>query len=82
MLTDGKGKVLDQSQEGLPMYYLHGKNNIVRGLEKALAGKSVGDHVITVVLPELGYGRRQGQPQKMRSSVFPDDAIIDIGQIF
>jgi FKBP-type peptidyl-prolyl cis-trans isomerase SlyD len=82
VLTDGKGKVLDQSNEALPMYYLQGKNNIVRGLEKALAGKSVGDHVSTVVLPEEGYGRRQGKPQKMRRSEFPDDAIIERGQRF
>ena len=82
VLTDRKGDVLDQSSEEHPMYYLHGKNNIVPGLEKALTGKSVGEHVSAIVPPEQGYGQRQGKSQKMRRSEFPDDAVIEKGVRF
>ena len=34
------------------------------------------------VLPEEGYGRRQGKSQKMRRSEFPDDAVIEKGARF
>ncbi|RLB49787.1 MAG: peptidylprolyl isomerase [Deltaproteobacteria bacterium] len=82
VLTDGKGKVLDQSTEEHPMYYLHGHRNLVPGLEKQLAGKKVGDHVTAVVPPEEGYGRRQGKAQQMRRSEFPEDAVIEVGARF
>jgi FKBP-type peptidyl-prolyl cis-trans isomerase SlyD len=82
VLRSDEGEVLDQSAEDQPMHYLHGKNNIVAGLEKALAGKAVGDHVSVKVPPEEGYGRKQGKSQKMRRSEFPDDAVIEKGARF
>src|SRR5688500_1489519 len=57
-LTDAAGKVLDRSETGEPMTYLHGGGNIVRGLEQALAGKQAGDKVSVTVAPEDGYGPR------------------------
>lgn len=57
-LKGDDGNVIDQSEEGAPLYYLHGHNNIVEGLEEALAGRSVGDQVDVAVPPEKGYGRR------------------------
>ena len=35
-LTDDSGEVLDSSSGGDPLAYLHGKGNIIPGLEKAL----------------------------------------------
>ena len=35
------GELIDSSENGQPMTYLHGAQNIVPGLEKALEGKSV-----------------------------------------
>jgi len=55
-LTDESGKVLDTSTGRGPLLYLHGHDNIVPGLEKALEGKSVGDKLEVVVPPERGYG--------------------------
>lgn len=57
-LRDEQGKVLDASATRGPMNYLHGKNNIIPGLEQALAGKSAGDKVEVTVPPERGYGLR------------------------
>lgn len=53
------GTQLESSQnDGEPAVYLHGAGNIIPGLEKALAGKAVGDHVEVTVPPADGYGDR------------------------
>ena len=49
---------LESSRDGEPMAYLHGAGNIIPGLEAALAGKTVGDHVDVTVAPADGYGER------------------------
>ncbi|MFE3189772.1 peptidylprolyl isomerase [Nocardia sp. NPDC059240] len=55
-LTDDDGEVLDTSVGDEPLIYLHGAENIVDGLEKALEGRNAGDEVVVVVEPEDGYG--------------------------
>ncbi|MTE13469.1 FKBP-type peptidyl-prolyl cis-trans isomerase [Nocardia aurantiaca] len=55
-LTADDGEVLDTSVGDAPLIYLHGADNIVPGLERALEGKAVGDEVVVVVEPEDGYG--------------------------
>ncbi|MGK0291186.1 MAG: FKBP-type peptidyl-prolyl cis-trans isomerase SlyD [bacterium] len=58
-LTDqATGNVLDSSDGGQVLEYLHGANNIIPGLEKALEGKKVGDHIDSIVAPEEAYGVR------------------------
>jgi FKBP-type peptidyl-prolyl cis-trans isomerase SlyD len=57
-LRDEQGNVLDASGARGPLTYLHGKNNIIPGLEQALAGKSAGDTLEVAVPPEQGYGPR------------------------
>lgn len=57
-LRDEQGKVIDSSGGRGPLSYLHGKGNIIPGLEQALAGKSVGDKLDVTVAPEQGYGVR------------------------
>lgn len=55
-LRDDEGTVIDQSQPGQPLTYLHGHKNIIPGLEAALDGKTVGDEVEVRVSPDEGYG--------------------------
>ena len=57
-LRDDEGTVLDSSEGGEPLTYLHGEGNIVPGLEKALAGKAAGESVQVTLTPEEGYGVR------------------------
>jgi FKBP-type peptidyl-prolyl cis-trans isomerase SlyD len=57
-LTNADGRVIDKSEEGEPLTYLHGSGGIVPGLERALEGKSPGDRVTVTVAPEDGYGER------------------------
>jgi FKBP-type peptidyl-prolyl cis-trans isomerase SlyD len=57
-LRDDQGAVLDTSSGRTPLSYLHGKGNIIPGLEQALAGKNAGDKLDVTVAPEQAYGRR------------------------
>lgn len=57
-LKDKTGKVLDSSDGREPLYYLHGSNNIIPGLEKELAGKKETDELSVVIPAEEGYGER------------------------
>lgn len=57
-LTDDAGNVIDSSAGGEPLAYLHGKGNIVAGLEKALDGREAGDKVQVRVAAAEGYGVR------------------------
>jgi len=55
--ADG-GDVIANTAEGSVSYYLHGAENIPPGLEKALAGKKVGDKLAVEVAPEDAFGER------------------------
>lgn len=73
-LTDSEGEVLDSSTEGGPMVYLHGHGNIVRGLERAMLGKTAGDALKVVVQPADGYGERAGgKPIRVARKDLPAD---------
>jgi FKBP-type peptidyl-prolyl cis-trans isomerase SlyD len=57
-LRDEQGNVIESSTGRVPLSYLHGKGNIIPGLEQALAGKAAGDKVDVTVAPAQGYGPR------------------------
>ena len=57
VLRDESGEELERSES--PMVYLHGANNIIRGLEEALSGHSEGDDVSVTLPPERAYGLRR-----------------------
>jgi FKBP-type peptidyl-prolyl cis-trans isomerase SlyD len=79
-LRDEQGAVIDSSSGRGPLSYLHGKGNIVPGLERALAGKSAGDKVEVTVPPEQGYGHRnEGLVQTLPRSRFAGDAALSPG---
>lgn len=59
VLRNGDGNVIDQSDEGSPLSYLHGHKNIVPGLERALTGMKVGEKKEVIVSPEEGYGVKE-----------------------
>ena len=63
-LRDESGTELETSRGSDPNAYLHGANNIVPGLEKAMAGKTSGDVFSTTVEPEGAYG--QPNPDKQQ----------------
>lgn len=79
-LRDEDGDVLDSSEGDGPLEYLHGAENIVPGLEKALAGKRIGDKLRVVVPPEEGYGEwDEDGVQVLTRGNFPEDMEIEVG---
>ncbi|HEY3699913.1 MAG TPA: peptidylprolyl isomerase [Spongiibacteraceae bacterium] len=82
-LTNDAGEVLDASQVGEPLTYLHGAHNIISGLEKQLLGKTTGDALQVKVQPEEGYGIQQPElMQQVPRDAFPDPDNIAIGMRF
>ncbi len=79
VLRNAQGDILDKTLPEAPLRYLHGRENIVRGLEARLAGLCVGDHLETVVPPEEGYGLRDGEPQAVPRAAFPAEAMLQPG---
>ena len=82
-LKDDEGTVIDQSQPGQPLSYLHGHRNIIPGLESALEGKNAGDSVEVRVAPEEGYG----EPNPALEQVVPRDRFqgvesLEVGMQF
>ena len=55
ILTNDEGERLDSSGKE-PLVYLHGADNIVKGLEQALYGKEAGTSFKAAIEPALGYG--------------------------
>lgn len=58
-LKDAKGEILDSSESMGPLDYIHGHQNIIPGLEKALEGKKSGDTLSVEVEPAEAYGEYQ-----------------------
>ena len=76
-LRDKDGQVLDTSEGGDPLAYIHGVGNIIPGLEEALEGKVAGDAVSVEVAPDKGYGHRDDS-LKM---VLPRDSFEGVDKI-
>ena len=70
-LTDDDKELIDSSKDAGPLAYLQGEGQIVKGLEKAMEGKSAGDSFKISVAPEEGYGTID--PAKI--------AVVDADQI-
>lgn len=82
-LTDGEGNVLDSSEGAEPLAYLHGRGNIIPGLENSLVGKSVGDVLNVKVEPSEGYGEvNPDMIQVLEKEVFQGVDEIEVGMSF
>ncbi len=81
-LRNLRGVVLDRSDAGAPLPYLHGAGNIFPGLERQLAGLEVGAKGTFTVPPEEGYGLRHGEPQPVPRGAFPEGVEIVPGMQF
>lgn len=76
-LTDDAKKIIDSSEGGDPLTYLHGVGQLIRGLEKELEGKSKGDQLDVTIPPAEGYGLRD----EAKISVVPRKAIQGAGPL-
>ncbi len=76
----GDGEVVDASQPGTPLAYIHGEGQIVPGLERALEGLSAGDQRRVVVEPGDGYGDHDARGvQQVPRSAFPEGVQPAVG---
>ncbi|WP_432470870.1 FKBP-type peptidyl-prolyl cis-trans isomerase [Amphritea sp. HPY] len=57
-LVNQDNEVVDGSRGAEPLPYIHGKGNIIPGLEAALEGHEEGDKFNVTIKPEKGYGKR------------------------
>jgi len=82
-LRDDNKAVVDSSDGGEPLVYLHGHQNIVAGLERALEGKVIGDRINVSVPPGEGYGEHDpALVQQVNRSAFPKGADLSVGTMF
>lgn len=83
-LKDKNGAVLDTNRRGgKPMPYLHGSNNILPALEKALEGKAKNDFVDVVLAAEQAYGPKKPELiHKLERKAFPANVAIAPGLRF
>ncbi len=81
-LTDDAGTVIDSSQGGDPLAYIHGIGSLIPGLENALDGQAVGAALQVRVAPEQGYGVRD---ERLRQEVTRDmfeGHTVEVGMRF
>ena len=81
-LTNQEGEQLESSRDKEPMTYLHGANNIIPGLEKAMVGKSAGDKFQITVEPAEAYGeRKEANIQRISAKHFKNLRKLVPGQV-
>ena len=81
-LKNTDGEEMESSREHDPMIYLHGSNNIIVGLEKAMEGRTTGDAFEVTVEPEEAYGvRNEGNIQRVSMKKLKGIGKIIPGQI-
>jgi FKBP-type peptidyl-prolyl cis-trans isomerase SlyD len=79
-LTAPDGEVIDTSDGGEPLAYVHGTGSLVPGLESALVGKQKGDRFDVRVAPEQGYGERdEGLVQVVERKKLPPGLELEVG---
>jgi len=83
-VTDvASGEVIDSSEGGAPMTYLHGAQNIIPGLEQALEGKQIGDEFEVTVAPADAYGEYSDERiQKVPHEAFQGVEQVEPGMAF
>jgi len=82
-LTNDDGEVLDSSIGDDALVYLHGRENIISGLENALDGKTVGDKFSVRIAPEDAYGELMEEMiQVISRDMFEGIDNIEVGMQF
>jgi len=79
-LTLDSGEMIDATEEGQPLCYVHGTGSIIPGLEQALEGMSVGETKDVLVPARLAYGEKEPETvERLPRNLFPDDVEVGMG---
>jgi FKBP-type peptidyl-prolyl cis-trans isomerase SlyD len=79
-LSNEAGIVLEDALKDDPVALLMGHGNVIRGLERALAGHEAGDQFDVVVEPLDGYGlRKKDQFQRLSKKYFANPKKLKPG---
>ncbi len=79
-LKSEEGEILDQAEKDDPFVYLHGFDQVVPGLESALAGLKVGDQKKVEVSAAEGYGEIDPSLKVIANrSQFPKGVELEVG---
>jgi FKBP-type peptidyl-prolyl cis-trans isomerase SlyD len=81
-LTNQDGEQMETTRDKEPMTYLHGAQNIIPGLESAMAGRSVGDEFQVTLKPADAYGeKKEANIQRISSKHFRFPKKLKPGQV-
>ena len=81
-LKNADGVQMETSREKDPMSYLHGANNIIPGLEKAMEGHAINDEFSVTVEPEEAYGvRNEKNVQRVPLKRLKGIGKVSVGQV-
>ena len=82
-LTHDDGTILDSSDKGGPLVYLHGVGALIPGLEKELEGKEKSAKLQVKVAPSEAYGERSDEMiQTVSKNELPQEEEIQEGMQF
>jgi len=82
-LTTDTGEEIDSTIGGEPLVYLHGRGNIITGLEKALDNKTVGEKFNVRIEPAEAYGEfSEDKIQVVSREMFDGIDNIEVGMQF
>jgi FKBP-type peptidyl-prolyl cis-trans isomerase SlyD len=82
-LTDDEGVIIDSNVDRPALVYLHGRGNIIPGLEKGLEGGESGEKRTIDVPPAEAYG--EVDPEKifeLDKEEFPEELPLEEGMQF
>lgn len=82
-LTIDSGEVVDESEEGEPIVFIHNTGAIIPGLDDQLKGMEAGQTVQLTVESDDAYGASKEElVQEVPRSNFPEDIDIEPGSVF
>lgn len=74
------GEVIDTSENEGPLEYLHGRSQLIPGLERELYGMKIGDAKSVIVAPADGYGEYDDEAfEIVPLEAFPEDMELTPG---
>lgn len=75
-----EGEILDSSEGGEPIDFLHGHGNIIPGLEKEIYGMAINESRKVTVKPEEGYGVFDPESvSDIPKTEFPEEIPLELG---